>query len=165
MCVLILLWFSYKSSLVLKWLWTIVWFFFTTSKFFPWKRVWQKHQRMLYTKLSWNFLTSSEEDFETRGPWGTLLIWETSSSNNQTWAKLWLYKQVWWKLCVNSPWKRAWPFLWTNLNCLHTLFFVPTLVEIGSLILKKMTYKCCNIFAMWLLSPLTDLNLHHPRMP
>ena len=31
---------------------------------------------------------------ETRGPWATLLTWETSKINQHIWAKLWLYSNV-----------------------------------------------------------------------
>ena len=39
---------------------------------------------------------------------------------------------------TNWCWKKAWPFVWTNLNPLHQGCFVPNLVDIGPLDLKKM---------------------------
>ena len=53
--------------------------------------------------LEWN---------RTRGPWAISLSWETFPSNKRTWAKLWFYKQI--KSVIISPWKRMWPFIWTN---------------------------------------------------
>ena len=39
---------------------------------------------------------------------------------------------------LNSPWKRVWPFIWTNLNPLHPRCFnVPSLVETSTAVLEK----------------------------
>ena len=38
---------------------------------------------------------------------------------------------------IISPWKRAGPFIWTNLNPLHPRMLVPSLVEIGPVVLEK----------------------------
>ena len=40
-------------------------------------------------------------------------------------------------LVIISPWKRAWLFIWTNWNPLHQGCFVPSLVEIGPVVLDK----------------------------
>ena len=38
---------------------------------------------------------------------------------------------------IISPWKRAGSFIWTNLNPLHPGCFVPSLVEIDTVVLEK----------------------------
>ena len=47
---------------------------------------------------------------------------------------------------IISPWKRAGRFIWTNLNPNYSrIYFVPSLVEIGPLVLekkKKKMWKC-----------------------
>ena len=44
---------------------------------------------------------------------------------------------------IVSPQKRAWPFIWINLNFLHLWVLMPSLVEIGPVILEK-KMKCEN---------------------
>ena len=56
---------------------------------------------------------------------------------------------------IKSPWKRAWPFIWTNLIIPITQgCFLPSLVEIVPAVLKKIFKVCQCIFAISLLSPL-----------
>ena len=38
---------------------------------------------------------------------------------------------------IISPWKRVWPFTWKNLNPTTQGCFLPSLVEIGPLVLEK----------------------------
>ena len=38
---------------------------------------------------------------------------------------------------IISPWKRLWPFIWTNLHPLHPRMLCAKLVEIGSVVLEK----------------------------
>ena len=60
---------------------------------------------------------------------------------------------------IISPWKRAWPFIWTNLNNIPTTqgWFTPSLVEIGPVhvVLEKKisNFRQC-IFAVSEISPL-----------
>ena len=62
-----------------------------------WNKIESPHPRMLCAKFGWNWLSGSgEEDF---------LI----SS---------MYSHYFIITCI-SPWKRAGPFIWTNLNRLH----------------------------------------------
>ena len=87
----------------------------------PWKRVgplyWTNlnllHPRIHCAKFGWNWLSSSwEEDF--------------------------LISSVYFRyFLIISLWKRVWPFIWTKLNPLHPGCFVPSLVEIGSVVLEK----------------------------
>ena len=42
---------------------------------------------------------------------------------------------------IISPWKRVWPFIWTNLNLPTKGCFVLSLVEIGLVILEKKIFK------------------------
>ena len=44
-------------------------------------------------------------------------------------------------LLIISPWKRAGPFIWTNLNSLYPRMLVPSLVEIGPVVLEKKLKK------------------------
>ena len=60
----------------------------------------------------------------------------------------------------SSPWKRAWPFIWTNKISITQKCFMLSLFDIEI------------VFAILLLSPLgkgcspsTNLNPHHSRMP
>ena len=54
-----------------------------------------------------------------------------------------------------SPWKRAWPFIWTNMISITQRCFVSSLVEIDPVVLKKQIFKVCQcIFVISLLSPL-----------
>ena len=51
---------------------------------------------------------------------------------------------------IISPWKRAGPFIWRNLNSLHPRILCrPILVKIGSVVLEKKIFKFCQcIFAI-----------------
>ena len=68
----------------------------------PWERAWPfiwtnlnpLHPRMLCAKFGWNWLSGSGEDF---------LI-----------SSMYFHYFV-----IISPWERAWPFIWTNLNPLY----------------------------------------------
>ena len=121
----------------------------------PWKRVgpfiWINlnplHPRMLCAKFGWKWLSGSgEEDF--------LIL-----------SKYFRY------FVIICPWKRTGPFIWIPFikGC-----FVPSLVEIGPVVLGKNFLNFINAFSpfffiifvwkrtwpfIW-----TDLNLLHPRM-
>ena len=69
---------------------------------FPWKRMWPfiwrnlnpLYPRMLWSKNGWNYpFVSGEKDF-------LILLMH------------------FWYFVIISPWKRAWHFIWRNLNCL-----------------------------------------------
>ena len=87
----------------------------------PWKRagpfIWTNlnplHPRMLCAKFGWNWLSSSGAE--------NFLI---SSMHFRYFV-------------IISPWKRAGPFIWTNLNPLTQGCFVPSLVEIGPVVLGR----------------------------
>ena len=50
---------------------------------------------------------------------------------------------------IISPLKRAWPFIWTYLSPLHPRMLVASMVEIGSVVLKKiLKFRQCT-FANW----------------
>ena len=56
---------------------------------------------------------------------------------------------------IISPWKRAWPFIWTNLNPHHPRMPCLSLVEIGPVVLEKKIFKFSQCtFAISLLSPI-----------
>ena len=106
---------SSKDTLYQVWLKLAQWFwrrrFFKIVNVFslfliisPWKRVgpliWTNlyplHPRILCTKFGWNWPSGSgEEYFEIPLMYFPYLV-------------------------IISPWKRAWPFIWTNLNPLHS---------------------------------------------
>ena len=51
---------------------------------------------------------------------------------------------------IISPWKRAGPFIWTNLNPLHPrLCFGPSVVEIGSVVLERKIFKFCQCICVY----------------
>ena len=54
-----------------------------------------------------------------------------------------------------SPLKKVWPFIWTNLNPLHPRMqecFVPSLLEIGPVVLeKKILFFNCHFLGGWLI--------------
>ena len=58
---------------------------------------------------------------QARGQWATLLTWENFPSNNQAWAKLWLYKQVT-KKALSSSSEEKYVFL-NKLNPIHPRMF------------------------------------------
>ena len=65
------------------------------------------------------------------------------SMSEYIWEKFWLivsnFFNVFMLFQIISPWKRAWPFIWTNLKIPFTQgCFVPSLVEIGPVVLEKM---------------------------
>ena len=63
--------------------------------FFIWRNLNPLHPRMLCAKIGWNWLSGSgEEDFLILSMYFSLFV-------------------------IISPWKRAGPFFWTNLNPLH----------------------------------------------
>ena len=49
---------------------------------------------------------------------------------------------------IISPWKRTGPFIWRNLGPLHPRCFVPSLVEIGPVVLKKEIFFV-NVFLLF----------------
>ena len=71
------------------------------------------HPMMLCAKIGWNWLSGSGEEI--------FLI-----------SSMFFHHFV-----IISTWKRAGPFIWTNLNPLHPRMLVPSLVEIGSVVLEK----------------------------
>ena len=104
----------------------------------PWKRagplIWIKlnllHTRLLCAKFCWNLLCGSgEEEF---------LI-------------LLMYFRF---FGIISPWKRAGPFIWTKLNPFTRRCILPSLVEIGSVVLQKIFFNYFNVFYYSQLSPL-----------
>ena len=91
----------------------------------PWNRtgtfIWTNlnplHPRMLCAKCGWNWLSGSrEEDYSFLSMYFCYII-------------------------IISPWERAGSFIWTNLNPLHPRILWPSLVDIGSVVLKKI-WKC-----------------------
>jgi hypothetical protein len=55
---------------------------------------------------------------------------------------------------IISPWRRAFPFICTNLNLLPQGWFVPSLVKIGPMVLEKKIFKWpYTIFTFLWLSP------------
>ena len=61
---------------------------------------------------------------------------------------------------IISPWKRARPFIWINLNPLHPRILCAKFVEISPMVLGKKTFKFCwCIFAFLFLSSLAKLGL------
>ena len=50
------------------------------------------------------------------------------------------------EVAIVSPWKLARPVLWTNLN---TPCFLPSLIEIGSLVLDKKILNVVNVFSQF----------------
>ena len=48
-----------------------------------------------------------------------------------------------------SPWKRARPLIWRNLNSFIKGYIVPGLVEISLLVLKKNIFKLLNAFPLF----------------
>ena len=87
----------------------------------PWKRTWPfiwrnlnpLYTRMLCAKIGWNWPSGSgKEDF-------------------------FFISSMYFPYFVNiSPWKKKWPFIWTNFNLLHPRMLC--LVEIGMVVLEKM---------------------------
>ena len=51
---------------------------------------------------------------------------------------------------ISSPWKRAWFFIWTNLNAFTQGCIAPSMVEIGQVVPEK------KIFLIWKVYRLTD---------
>ena len=97
----------------------------------PWKRAgpfnWTNlnplHPRMNYAKFCWNWSSGFGEDFYNLSLYFGYFV-------------------------IISPWKKAEPFIWTNLNSLHQKRFVPSLVEIDPVVLEKKIFKICQcIFA------------------
>ena len=87
----------------------------------PWRRTWlfiwtnlnPLHPRMLYAMFGWIWPSGSrEEDFKI------FLIW-------------------FYIIAIIFPWRRAWPCIWTNWIPYTQGCFVPSLVEIGSVVLKN----------------------------
>ena len=69
---------------------------------FIWTNLNQLHLRMLCAKVGWNWLSGSgEEDFLISSMYFRYFV-------------------------IISPWKRAGPFIWTNLNALHTRMLCAT---------------------------------------
>ena len=95
----------------------------------PWKRagpfIWTNlnplHQRMLCAKFSWNWPSGSGEDF-------------------------WIFSMYFRYFVIISPWKRAGPINWSTWIPFTQGCFVPSLVEIGSVVLEK---KIFNISSMY----------------
>ena len=120
------------------------------------------------------------------------ILWEvTGSSFGQTWipftqgclCQIWLkLAQRFWRWRFSNffnvfslfrnypPWKRVEPFIWTNFNPHHPRMLVPSLVEIGPLVLEKKFFTFINVLC---LNPLgnrnrvepfiwTNLNSFHP---
>ena len=52
-------------------------------------------------------------------------------------------------LVIISPWKRAEPFIWMNLNPFSQGCFVPSLVEIGPGVLEKKILNFVNVFSLF----------------
>ena len=79
------------------------------------------HPRIISAKFDWNWPRASEEYFLK--------------------SSMYLHYFV-----IISPWKRAGPFIWTNLNPLAFTqgCFVPSLVEIGPVVLDKQILKFCQ---------------------
>ena len=125
----------------------------------PWKRTWSFiwtnlnlfQLKMHCAKFGWNRLSGSgKEDF--------------------------LISSVYFRyFLIISPWKRAWPIIWTKLNPLHTRMFCASLVEIRSVVLEKkiflnlsMYFRYFVIISLWKRARLfiwTQLNPLYPRMP
>ena len=53
------------------------------------------------------------------------------------------------RFLIISPWKRAGLFIWTNLNSLHQGCFVPSLVEIGPVVLEKIFFTFVSVFSLF----------------
>ena len=88
---------------------------------------------MLCAKFSWIWSTCSEEFF------------------------FYISLMCFCNLVIIFIWKRAWPFIWTNMNSLHPrmLHVCAGLVEIGSVVLEKKILNFVNVyFAVLLSSPL-----------
>ena len=78
-----------------------------------WTKLNSIHPRMLCAKFGWNWPSSSgEEDFLISSMYFRYFL-------------------------IISPWKRAGPFIWTNLIPFTQECFVPSLVEIGPVVLEK----------------------------
>ena len=103
------------------------------------------------------------------------------------WLKLvqWFWRRIFLDFCISllSPlWKRTWPYIYINLDSLHSRMFVPSLVENGKWFWRKQIFKlrqstmnvrnfitiCIfhNICPEKRRSPSfqTQLNLFHPRV-
>ena len=80
----------------------------------------------MWFKVNWlTFLTFYRKFYlnrKTKGPWATLLTWETVPILKHNSAKLILYH------CINEEKKSIWRLNWC---------FVPSLVEIGAVVLEK----------------------------
>ena len=123
------------------------------------------HPRILCPKLHWNWLSGSgEEDFfnlsmyiaiphlsslgKGHGPSFEKLEFPTPKDDLPLiWLKLdqWFWRSRFFKFSIYfrnfaiiSPLIRAKPFIWTNLNPFHLRMLMPSMVEIGPLVLEKM---------------------------
>ena len=80
---------------------------------FIWTNLNPLHPRMLCAKFGWNWPSGSgEEDFLISSMYFRFFV-------------------------IISPWKRAWPIIRTNWNSFAQECFVPSFVEIGSVVLAK----------------------------
>ena len=62
--------------------------------------------------------------------------------HNCFWEKVfYTYIMYFGSFVIIFTWKRAWSFIWTNLNHLPQEYFVPGLVEIGPMVLEKTNSK------------------------
>ena len=94
--------------------------------FFIWTNLNPLHPRMLCAKFGWNWLRGSEEE--------DFLI-----------SSMYFHYFV-----IISPWKRAGPIIWTNLNPLHPRMLCAKFVEIGPVVLgKRIFYIFVNVFSLF----------------
>ena len=64
--------------------------------------------------------------------------WPSGSREGDFLKILWI--QIYY-FAITSTWRRAWPFIWTILNSLYPSIFLPSLFEIGPVVLERKAFK------------------------